>query len=210
MLHLLRHITHTNVSHLIQSVGYIGMFGIIFAETAFFFGFFLPGGSLLFSAGLLASQGYFNVWILATVFGTAATLGDSVAYWIGAKMGPKIFSREDSKFFHKDHVRTTEEFYAKHGAKAVLLGRFVPIIRTFIPLLAGVGHMDYKTFLKYNVLGAIVWAVGTAWLGYALGSRFPGIQKYIFLIILIIILLSLIPLAFEWRKSKKGPPQKSV
>lgn len=200
MFHFFR---HEHVIELIKSIGYIGMFAIVFSESAFFFAFFLPGGSLLFSAGILASQGYFNVWVLALIFGFAATLGDSFAYWFGSKIGPRIFTREDSRFFHKDHVLRTEQFYERHGPKAVFLGRFVPIVRTFIPILAGVGSMKYFTFLKYNILGALVWAVGTSLLGYWLGSKVPSAQGFILPIIVVIVLLSLIPLAFEWRRSKR-------
>lgn len=197
-------ILHPDIFLLVESVGYVGLFLIIFAESGLFIGFFLPGGSLLFTAGILASQGLFNIWILIPVLAIAAITGDSVGYWFGRKVGPKIFGREESRFFKKHHLIQTELFYAKYGPKAVVLGRFVPIIRTFAPILAGVGRMNYSKFLQYNIIGALLWAVGIAWLGYFLGSKVPGIQNYILPIILIIIVLSLVPLLSELKgKFKK-------
>ncbi len=192
---------HFDIVTLVQGVGYIGLFLIIFAESGVFFGFFLPGGSLLFTAGLLASQGFFSIWILIPTLGLAAVLGDSTGYWFGKRVGPKLFSREDSLFFNKKHLDQTQRFYAKYGTRTIVLGRFIPIVRTFAPILAGVGMMHYKTFIKYNVLGAILWAVGVSWLGYFLGTRVPGVDKYLLPIILLIILTSIIPIIVElWKK----------
>ena len=183
---------------LVQAVGYIGMFAIIFAESGLFFGFFLPGDSLLFTAGLLASQGLFNYYALAIIFAVSAILGDSVGYWFGKKVGPKIFNKEDSFFFQKKHVERTRNFYEKYGTKTIVLARFVPIVRTFAPILAGVGEMKYKTFLKYNVVGGLLWGVGVSFLGYYLGSKIPGIENYLTLIIIAIIVTSFLPIIFEF------------
>ncbi len=196
-------IFHINIINLVTQVGYIGLFLIIFIESGVFFGFFLPGGSLLFTAGLLASQGLFSIWILIPALSIAAILGDNVGYWFGSKIGPKIFNREDSLFFKKKYLVETQEFYEKHGPKAVVLGRFVPIIRTFAPILAGVGSMRYKVFLRYNILGALLWGAGVAWLGFFLGTKVPGIEKYILPIILLIIFASIVPLILEFLKKKK-------
>lgn len=193
---------HTDIVTLVKSIGYIGLFLIIFAESGVPFGFFLPGGSLLFTAGLLASQGLFNIWILIITLAIASTLGDSVGYWFGKKIGPKIFTRKDSLFFKKEYVTRTEEFFAKYGPKAVVLGRFVPIVRTFAPIMAGVGSMRYREFLKYNIFGAFLWGVGIAWIGYFLGRRIPNLEHYILPIILLIIFASIVPLILEFFKKK--------
>lgn len=192
---------HGDIVTLVQSVGYIGLFLIILAESGLFFGFFLPGGSLLFTAGLLASQGFFNIWILISILGSAAILGDNIGYWFGKKVGPSLFSKEDSLFFNKQHLSKTQLFYAKYGPRAIVVGRFIPIVRTFAPILAGVGMMNYKTFIKYNILGAILWAVGISWLGYFLGTRVPGVDKFLLPIIILIIVSSIIPIVIEvWKK----------
>lgn len=187
-----------DIISLVQTVGYIGLFAIIFAESGLFFGFFLPGDSLLFTAGLLASQGLFNYYILAIIFAFAAIAGDNVGYLFGKKIGPKIFNKEDSFFFQKKHVEHTQKFYEKYGTKTIVLARFVPIVRTFAPILAGVGKMDYTTFFKYNVIGGLIWGVGISFIGYFLGSRIPGIENYLNYIIIAIIAASFLPIAFEF------------
>lgn len=187
----------TNIAELIKLVGYFGMFAIVFAESGVFFGFFLPGGSMIFTAGLLASQGLFNIYWLVFWLALAAILGDSTGYWFGAKVGPKIFKKEDSLFFNKKYLERTEEFYKKYGRITVIIGRFVPIVRTFAPILAGVGRMNYRKFLFYNVIGAFLWAVGLALLGFYLGVTVPGIEKYILPIIILIVILSVLPIIFN-------------
>lgn len=182
-----------NPEQLISALGLAGVVAIIFAESGLFFGFFLPGDSLLFTAGLLASQGYLNIWWLAPAATLAAILGDSVGYWFGAKVGPKIFSKEDSLFFHKDHLLKTSEFYERHGKKTIILARFIPIVRTFAPILAGVGKMDYQTFLTYNIIGGLIWGAGLTLAGYFLGVWVPNIDQYLIPIILAIIVVSFIP-----------------
>ena len=178
---------------LIKAAGYLGLFAIIFAESGLFVGFFLPGDSLLFTAGFLASQGFLNIWALAPLMFLAAILGDNFGYAFGKKAGPAIFNREDSLIFHKDHMERARVFYEKHGAKTLVLARFLPVIRTFAPILAGVGKMHYPTFFFYNILGGFLWAVGMAGLGYFLGATIPGVDKYLIPIILAIIVLSAMP-----------------
>ncbi len=195
----------TSIVELVKAAGYAGLFLIVFAESGVIVGFFLPGGSMLFTAGILASQGLFNVYALSGILGAAAVLGDSVGYWFGAKVGPKIFTREDSMFFKKKHLEDTQKFYDKYGAMTVVLGRFVPIVRTFAPILAGVGKMHYGKFLRYNILGALLWAVGMTLLGYFVGASVPNMEKYLLPIVLGIIFLSILPIFFEIRKRKKIP-----
>lgn len=190
-------------SHLIQVFGHLGIFGIVFAETGIFFGFIFPGDSLLFTAGLLASQGFLGIEILVPLVIVGATLGDSFGYWLGSKFGPKIFDREDSFFFHKRHVDRTQRFYLKYGAKAVVLSRFVPVVRSFAPFLAGMGSMPYRIFLRYNIIGSILWGGGITLLGYFLGRTVPNIEHYLLLIILAIIVISFIPVIYEFVKSRR-------
>lgn len=196
-------IPHFDITQLIQTAGYLGLFGIVFAETGLFFGFFFPGDSLLFTAGLIASQGFLNIWVLAPLMIIGAVLGDTFGYWFGAKVGPKIFNREDSFFFHKKHIERTQKFYSKYGVKTVMFSRFVPVVRTFAPILAGVGNMPYMVFLRYNVIGGIAWGGGMTLLGYFLGSAIPGIEKYLLLIILAIIVISFLPIIHEVVNNKK-------
>lgn len=173
--------------------GYVGIAAVIFAETGLLIGFFLPGDSLLFTAGFLASQGVFNIAILSALCAVAAITGDSVGYAFGRRVGPKIFTREDSLFFHRDHLERAHRFYERHGPKAIVLARFVPFARTFVPILAGVGTMRYPTFLAYNVIGGCLWAIGIPFGGYWLGSAIPGVDRYLLPIILGIIFLSISP-----------------
>ena len=193
---------HIDLIGLIKTFGYLGIFTIVFAESGLFFGFFFPGDSLLFTAGLIASQGFLNIWILVPLIILGAILGDNVGYWFGAKVGPKIFTREDSFFFHKRHVERTHNFYLKYGAKAVVLARFIPIVRTFTPILAGVGTMPYGIFLKFNIVGGVLWGAGVTLLSYFLGAIIPGIDRYLLPIVIGIIVASFLPIAFEFFKSR--------
>jgi membrane-associated protein len=195
-------IFHIDLVELARTIGYVGLFTVIFAESGVFFGFFLPGWSMLFTAGLLASQGVFNIYYLVIVLGAAAILGDNVGYWFGKKVGDKIFVKENSLLFNKKYLKQTEDYYNKYGKFTVVIARFVPIVRTFAPILAGVGKMDYKKFLIFNIVGAMIWAVGGALLGFFLGETVPGIEKYITPIIILIIFLSILPILFNL-KSKK-------
>ena len=187
---------------LIKTLGLIGIIAIVFAESGLLFGFFFPGDSLLFTAGFLASQGYFPIWILVFGCTLAAILGDNVGYMFGKRLGVKIFSKEDSFFFNKKHIETTKAFYEKHGRKTIILARFVPVVRTFAPILAGVGKMNYRDFLFFNIFGGILWTFGLILLGYWLGGLVPNIDQYILPIILLIIFLSFIPVVIEIIRSK--------
>lgn len=193
-----------DLTFLIQSLGYLGVFAIVFAESGLFFGFFFPGDSLLFSAGLLASQGVLNIFVLIPLIIVGAVAGDSVGYWFGVKAGPKIFNREDSLFFNKKHIARAHFFYIKYGTRAIVLARFVPVVRTFTPILAGVGGMPYRIFFKYNVVGGVLWGAGGTLLGYFLGAVVPNIERYLLPIILGIIFVSFLPIVFEFWKNKKS------
>ena len=194
------YIPHGELTHIVQLVGYPGLFVAVFAETGLFFMFFLPGSSMLFTAGLLASHELFNVWILLPLITLAAILGDNTGYWFGTVIGQALYKREDSRWFKKRYVAQTHAFYEKHGVRAVVLARFVPIIRTFAPILAGVALMTYRKFLAYNVIGGILWGTGITFAGYYLGEKVPFIDQYLTPIILAIIFISFIPLLLEWRK----------
>lgn len=178
---------------LIQTVGYLGVFGIVFLESGMLVGFFFPGDSLLFTAGLLASQGFFDVKILIGGCFIAAVLGDSIGYYIGNKLGPKIFNKEDSLFFHKKHLDRAQKFYDKHGGKTIILARFIPVIRAFAPVIAGVGKMDYKKFVAFNLIGAIGWAIGVTLAGFYLGNLIPNVDRYLLPIVGLIVIASILP-----------------
>lgn len=193
---------HFDIVKLIQSVGYLGVFAIVFAESGLFFGVFLPGDSLLFTAGFLASQGYFNFTILVVGCFLAAVFGDNIGYAFGKKVGSRLFSREDSFWFHKRHLSTAEKFYEKHGGKTIILARFVPIVRTFAPIVAGIGNMNYERFLLFNAVGGFLWAVGITTAGFFLGKVIPGIDKYLLPILLVIILISLLPTIVHFVKDR--------
>lgn len=189
---------------------------IIFAESGLFFGFFLPGDSLLFLAGFMTSsgadaftsvgaagealrpvyEGMPSIWVLLPLFFVAAVLGDQVGYWFGKGVGPSLFSREDSRFFKQSHVTKAHDFMEKYGPKTVLLARFIPIVRTFVPIVAGVGKMRYRTFLIYNMIGALCWAVGVTVLGHVMGNV-AFVRDHIDLAIIGIVALSLSPVAVE-------------
>jgi len=188
---------------LVTLVGYPGLFTAVFLESGVFFGFFLPGASMLFTAGLLASQGIFNVWILIPLLTVAAILGDNAGYWFGNKVGVRLFLRPNSRFFRHEHIHAAKEFYDKHGMIAIVLARFVPVIRTFAPIVAGVVQMRYRTFVMFNILGALLWASGVTYLGFFLGEKIPGVEKFLTPIIMFIIVASCIPLVREFLKAKK-------
>lgn len=188
---------------IIQTVGLFGVFAVVFAETGLFFGFFLPGDSLLFTAGLLSSQGYFSIYALSVGCFIASVLGDSFGYYFGKKVGVKLFVKEDSFFFHKKHISNAQHFYEKYGKKAIILARFVPIARTFVPIVAGIGSMSYKSFVTSNVLGGAVWSFGMTFGGYWLGTLIPSVDKYLLPIIFIIIFVSFIPVFIEYIKAKR-------
>ncbi len=178
---------------LIMTLGTLGVIAIIFIETGLFFGFFFPGDSLLFTAGFLASQGYVSLAGLLVGTFLAAVIGDSIGYAFGKKIGPALFRKEDSVIFNKKHVIRAQAFYEKHGKKTIILARFMPIIRTFAPIVAGIGGMHYRTFLTFNVIGGFIWTWGMIWLGYGLGALVPNPDKYIIPIVIIIVLTSAAP-----------------
>jgi membrane-associated protein len=182
----------------------VAIWAIIFAETGLLIGFFLPGDSLLFTAGILAGQGKLDIWMVTIGAFVFAVVGDQVGYTIGQKLGPRLFSKPDSRIFQQEYVERTKAFFEKHGPKTIIIARFVPIVRTFAPTLAGVGEMPRSTFFKYNVIGAFIWAVGLTILGYALGDAIgEDIDTYLLPLIALIILISLIPPFLEWRKARK-------
>jgi len=187
---------------LVKAVGYIGLFLIIFAESGLFVGFFLPGDSLLFTAGFLASQEYLHIVPLVLLTFAAAILGDNFGYAFGKKVGPAIFNKEDSLLFHKDHLERASKFYEKYGGKTIILARFMPIVRTFAPILAGVGKMKYGEFFLYNFIGGLLWGLGMPLLGYFLGSTIPNIDKYLVPIVLFIIIASMLPPVWHFMKEK--------
>ena len=186
-------VPHIDLLSLIKTAGYIGIFAAVFAESGLFFGFFLPGDSLLFTAGLLASQGLLNIALLLLLTAIAAISGDSAGYAFGRHIGPRIFTREDSFFFHKKHAKRAEAFFERYGGKTLILARFMPIVRTFVPIVAGVGTMRYKTFLAYNIIGGVLWTFLVMLLGYFLGRVIPNVDHYLLPIIALIIILSILP-----------------
>lgn len=192
---------------LLPAIGYIGIFAIVFAESGLLIGFFLPGDSLLFTAGFLASQNIFDIKVLIFVCFIAAVTGDSVGYTIGHKLGRRLFRRKDSFFFHPNHLLTAKKFYEEHGKKTIVLARFLPVIRTFAPVVAGIGSMEYRTFFAYNIIGGFLWAVLLPLAGYYFGKTIPDVDKYLFPIIVLIIVLSLVPQAITIIKNEKARQQ---
>ena len=183
---------------LIRWGGYFALVVVIFSETGLLAGFFLPGDSLLVTAGLIAAvENTVNIWLLNLFLSAAAIAGDNLGYWIGYHAGPRIFNREDSLFFHKNHLTRTKRFYDKYGVKTIILARFVPIVRTFAPTVAGVGRMAYRRFLSYDIVGGVVWVMSMTLAGYFLGHSVPHIEKQIHWVILIVIVLSFIPILRE-------------
>jgi membrane-associated protein len=190
---------------LLRSFGTIGLFLIIFAESGLLIGFFLPGDSLLFTAGLFAAKGDLNLPVILIGCFIAAVAGDQVGYAFGRKVGPSIFSRPNSKLFKQEYVQRADEFFESHGAKTIVLARFVPVVRTFAPILAGVGSMRYRTFVTYNVIGGFLWAIGVTTLGYLLGDQIgaENIDKYLLPIIAVIIVISVLPAVIEVLRHKR-------
>ena len=182
---------------LVRWGGYVVLAAIVFAETGLLVGFFLPGDSLLITAGLVAATGALDIWWLNVLLVAAAVAGDSVGYAIGARVGPRLFTREKSWLFNPRHIVRTREFYERHGAKTIVIARFVPIIRTFAPVVAGVGQMSYRRFLFYNVAGGLGWVLSMTWAGYLLGNVVPNIDRHIHIVVIVVIVLSVIPIAVE-------------
>lgn len=187
---------------LIRWGGYAVLVAIVFTETGLLVGFFLPGDSLLITAGLVAAAGGLDIWVVNGLLIVAAIVGDSVGYAIGYRTGPKIFRNEESRWFSRRHLIRTREFYERHGGKTIVLARFIPIIRTFAPVVAGVGQMEYRRFLFYNVFGGIGWVVSLTWAGYLLGQTIPNIDRHIHLVVAIVVVLSVLPIGVEWWKAR--------
>jgi membrane-associated protein len=192
-----------SLDDLIRWGGYAVLVGIVFTETGLLVGFFLPGDSLLVTAGLVAAAGGLNVWWINGLLIVAAVVGDSVGYAIGARIGPRLFTREQSLLFNPRHVERTRRFYARHGAKTIVIARFVPIIRTFAPVVAGVGQMPYRSFLFYNVAGGVGWVTSMTWSGYLLGRAIPNIADYAHVVAIVVIVVSVIPIVVEILKERR-------
>ncbi|HMR94516.1 MAG TPA: VTT domain-containing protein [Microthrixaceae bacterium] len=196
---------------IISRGGYLLIFAILFAESGLLIGFFLPGDSLLFTAGMFAAGTFedklpnvqFNIWVLCLGVFIAAVAGDQVGYLFGRKAGPALFSRPDSRFFKQEHLEKAQSFFEHHGPRAIVLARFVPIVRTFCPIVAGAGQMEYGTFVRFNVVGGFLWGVGVTLLGYFLGNV-PLIADNIELALLMVVAVSLIPIAIEVIKSRRA------
>jgi membrane-associated protein len=187
-----------NVPELIRLVGLIGLIVIVFAETGLLIGFFLPGDSLLITAGLFAARGDFDIVMLNVTLIAAAIIGDATGYWIGRRTGRTLYSRPDSFFFRREHLRITHEFYERHGGITIVLARFIPILRTFAPVVAGVAEMGYRKFATYNIVGGIGWVMSMTLAGYILGNVVPDIESRIHIVVAVVIGLSLLPPVYAW------------
>ncbi len=192
-----------DLESLISTVSYLGVFAIIFAETGLLLGFFLPGDSLLIAAGLMAARGSLSLPLLVTITTTAAIFGNLTGYYVGKKLGPIVFKREKSRFFHPEHVEKTHKFFEKHGSKTVILARFIPIVRTFVATSAGVSNMSFGRFALYSIVGGILWGFGLPVTAFYLGRLIPDLDKYILLIIAVVIFVSFIPVLLELYKNRK-------
>ncbi|MBM3140260.1 MAG: DedA family protein [Chloroflexi bacterium] len=189
------------LEELIRTAGYAGLFGIVFAETGLLVGFFLPGDSLLFTAGFLASQGVLDVRILIVVTFVAAVAGDQVGYMFGRRVGVALYQREESFLFRRSHLLRTEAFFERHGGKVIVIARVIPFARTFAPIVAGVGTMPYRRFVFYNLAGGFAWTAGFSSAGYFLGRSVPHVDRYVLPIVGVIILVSVAPaLLTAWRE----------
>lgn len=196
---------HFDLQEFIATIGYIGIFLIVFAESGLLIGFFLPGDSLLFTAGMIAGSASLqdklgielNYPFLAIGCFLAAVAGDSVGYWFGHKVGRRLFQREDSFLFKKKHLVRAQGLYEKHGGKIIVIARFMPVVRTFAPIVAGIGTMHYRRFISYNLVGGFLWAVGVVSAGHFLGQQIDGIDKYLLPIVMLIILVSVMPPALH-------------
>lgn len=198
-----------SLADLIRWGGYLVLVAIVFCETGLLVGFFLPGDSLLITAGLVAAAGSLDIWLLNLLLIPAAIIGDSVGYAIGYRAGPRLFTKEQSLLFSRKHLLRTREFYEKYGGKTIVLARFIPLLRTFAPVVAGIGQMQYRRFLFYNVFGGVLWVTSLTWAGYLLGTLIPDISRYIHLVVLVVIALSMVPVVLElWKARRRAPAVK--
>ena len=204
MLNFLLACVHLDPMAMLQTGSYLGLAFLIFAESGLFVGIFLPGDSLLFAAGLLSASGFLAFGPLMLIVIVAAILGDSVGYWFGAEVGDHLFKRKDSRFFKQEYLRRTEKFYQTYGGRAVVLARFVPIVRTLAPILAGVSSMKYRTFLAYNMIGGFLWGASMVSLGFFLGSIIPDSEKYILPLSLVIVAISFLPIVINLARGKSA------
>ena len=185
--------------------GYVGLTAIIFAETGLLVGFFLPGDSLIVTAGLLsATMGVFNVYLLGLLLTVASIIGNTLGYAIGKATGPRLFSREDSLLFNKKHLYRAREFYERHGAATVIIARFMPIVRTFVPVVAGMAGMDYRRYTLFNLIGGVAWIWSMLFIGYFLGRYIPGVDQHIELVIVLVIIASFMPGTIDWLRARRG------
>jgi membrane-associated protein len=191
----------------IAGLGYGVLIAVVFAETGLAMGFFLPGDSLLVVAGIFAARGDLNVFVLLSTLFVAAVVGDAVGYWSGAKLGPKLFSRPKSLLFRPSHLEKAHSFYEKYGGKTIIIARFVPIVRTFAPIVAGAAKMPYRQFVVYNVVGGLLWVCSMILAGYFLGNMLErmGIRldQHIEKVVIVVVLLSLLPMLIEYLKSRR-------
>jgi len=182
-----------DVQSLVQTAGYAGLTALIFAETGLFVGFFLPGDSVMVSAGLFAQRGYLSIGLLGSLLTAASIVGDSTGYWIGRATGPRMFRREDSLLFKRRHLIAAHQFYERHGGKAVIIARFMPVIRAFAPVVAGIGEMPYSRYVMYSIAGSVLWVWSMLLLGYSLGRYVPGVASHIDIVVVLIVLVSVAP-----------------
>lgn len=191
-------------TYVLTLFGYAGLALIVFAESGLLVGFFLPGDTLLITAGMLASQGHLNIVLTILVIVIAAIVGDSVGYFIGSKLGPKLFTRPDSRWFSQKNLQEAHVFFEKYGAQSIIFARFVPIVRTFIPTVAGTSQLSYKKFLTYNVVGGVLWGLTVTLLGYTLGHIIPNMDQYILPTVILVSIISFIPAVLHLRKRKRS------
>jgi membrane-associated protein len=194
-----------DLEQLVTTVGLIGVFAIVFAESGLLVGFFLPGDSLLFTTGLLVAQGVLSAPLLLVLLGCflAAVAGDQFGYLFGRRVGSRLFERPNSRVFRQEHVERAARYFARYGSRTIVLARFIPVVRTFAPILAGVARMRYRTFVTYNVVGGLLWGVGVTAAGYQLGRRFPRLEDYLLPVVLAIVAMSVLPVAIEWRNTRR-------
>ncbi|MBV8518706.1 MAG: VTT domain-containing protein [Acidobacteria bacterium] len=202
----IRHLLHylSDVRGLVQTGGYIALAIIVFIETGLMVGFFLPGDSLLVTAGLFAAKGDLNIVLLNLLLMVCAIAGDATGYFIGRRLGPALFRREDSLLFKKKHLIAAHDFYERHGGKTIIIARFVPVIRTFAPVVAGIGNMGYRRFAAFNVIGGTAWVFSMTMIGYLLVTIFPATEKHIETVIIVVIALSLLPGVIEWLRARRS------
>lgn len=194
-----------NPGEIIAWGGYPALAAVVFLETGAMV-FFLPGDSLLVMAGLYAAKGDLDILVLNGLLIPMAVMGDATSYWIGTRTGPHLFNRPRSRLFNPDHVRAAHQFYERHGGQAIILARFMPLVRTFVPVVAGIGGMSYRRFASFNVIGGTAWVASMTLIGYVLGSQFPLLVQHIEKVIVVVVLLSISPGLYHWLKARRAAP----